>query len=302
MQIAHLNLRSLQAFQAIMQTGSATAAAKQLGLTQPGISRLLASLEELVGFQLFYREHSRLIATEEAKHLTPEIDLLLSNSARFLELARNLHKTETGSLTIVAPASFNSGPLVNAVASFIEKYPRVSVSIDSHNPQVARDLVAQRSIDCGFIQLPENHPGLISVPILRSPMVCAVPVGFALAGKTVIGVNELLNTPLIMLGQGRPTRQKIDLMFKAAQVQPQIRLETHSVATACAYVKRGLGVAILNQVLAQQYTDDQILLIPLEPVIEHQYGFIYSAYAPMPRLVQAFYKHCIDYFNGTAEA
>lgn len=280
-----------------MQTGSATAAAKQLGLTQPGISRLLACLEELVGFQLFYREHSRLVPTEEAKKLTPEINLLLSNTARFLELARNIHKTETGCLTVVAPSSFNSGPLVEAVASFIEKYPRVSISIDSHSPQVARDLVAQRSIDCGFIQLPENHPGLVSVPILRSPMVCALPTHSVLASKEIIQLNELADTPLIMLGQGRPTRQKIDLMFKAAKVHPQIRLETHSVATACAYVKRGLGVAILNQVLAQQYKDEKILLIPLEPIIEHQYGFIYSAYAPLPRLVQAFFKHCIEYFN-----
>ncbi|WP_445425074.1 LysR family transcriptional regulator [Alishewanella sp. HL-SH06] len=297
----NLNLRSLLSFQAIMHTGSVTAAAKQLGLTQPGVSRLLASLEALVGFQLFYREHSRLIPTAEAKNLAPEIDLLLSNANRFLALAKNIHRTETGSLTMVAPASFNSGPLADAVASFIEKYPKISISIDSHSPQLARDLVAQRSIDCGFIQLPENHPGLISQPILQSPMVCAVPINHVLSQHKTLHLNDLAQHPLIMLGQGRPSRHKIEHIFKEVHFQPTIRLETHSVATACAYVKRGLGIAIINKVLAQQYVNDQFKLIPLAPLINHEYGFIYSAYAPMPRLVQAFYRHCIAFFEHASE-
>ncbi len=293
----NINLKSLEAFRAIMQTGSATAAARQLGLTQPGISRLLASLEQLVGFQLFYREHSRLIATDEAQFLTSEIDLLLNNADRFLALARNLHKTETGSLTIVAPHSFSSGPLADAVASFILLYPKISVSIESHSPQTARDLVAQRSIDCGFIQMPENHPGLVVKQILNSDLVCAVPAEHPLSDKANLNLTELSHEPLIMLGQGRPSRQKLEALFRQHGVIPKIRLEAHSVATACAYVQRQLGIAIINRVLAQQYLNDKLKLVQLAPAIHHNYGFIYSAYAPMPKLVSAFCQHCTQFFS-----
>jgi DNA-binding transcriptional LysR family regulator len=298
MRMENINLKSLEAFRAIIQTGSATAAARQLGLTQPGISRLLASLEQLVGFQLFYREHSRLIATDEAKHLTSEIDLLLNNADRFLALARNLHKTETGSLTIVAPQSFSSGPLADAVASFIQLYPKISVSIESHSPQTARDLVAQRSIDCGFIQLPENHPGLVVKPMLDSDLVCAVPAAHPLCDRTSLSLTDLSHEPLIMLGQGRPSRQRLEALFQQHGVLPKIRLETHSVATACAYVQRQLGIAIINRVLAQQYLNDQLTLVPLAPAIHHHYGFIYSAHAPMPKLVAAFCQHCSQFFSS----
>ncbi len=297
MRMENINLKSLEAFRAIMQTGSATAAARQLGLTQPGISRLLASLEQLVGFQLFYREHSRLIATDEAKLLTSEIDLLLNNADRFLALARNLHKTETGSLTIVAPHSFSSGPLADAVASFIQLYPKISVSIESHSPQTARDLVAQRSIDCGFIQLPETHPGLIIKPMLDSELVCAIPAEHPLSNRATMNLTDLSHEPLVMLGQGRPSRQKLEKLFQQNGVMPKIRLETHSVATACAYVQRQLGIAIINRVLAQQYLNSQLKLIPLKPSIHHHYGFIYSAYAPMPKLVAAFCQHCTQFFS-----
>jgi DNA-binding transcriptional LysR family regulator len=296
-----LNLKSLESFRAIMQTGSATAAAKQMGLTQPGISRLLATLEQEIGFELFYREHSRLIPTAEASRLSAEIDLLLSNANRVLALARNMHRIDSGSLTIVAPASFSSGPLADALASFIRCYPAISVSLDSHSPQQARDLVAQRSIDCGFIQLPEQHPGLVSYPILSSPMVCAVPAEHALAQQSSISLQQLSTQPLIMLGKGRPSRQNLEQLFHRAGVALQVKLETHNVATACALVKRQLGIAIINQVLAEQYLTPQIRLVPLTDTVTHQYGFIHSAHAPMPRLVQAFYQHCVAFFSTPAQ-
>ncbi|MCC5827323.1 LysR family transcriptional regulator [Alkalimonas sp.] len=298
-----LNLKSLECFQTILQTGSATAAAKQLGITQPAVSRLIQVLEQQLGFALFYREHSRLIPTDEARHLEQEIALLLSSVERFKALANSVAKSELGSLKIVAPASFSAGPLSSAVASFMQLYPSISISIDAHSPQMARELVAHRSVDCGFIQLPETHPGLVCQPLLSSNLVCAIPSQHKLAAETVVELSQLASEPLIMLGQGRPTRIRLEKEFNKAGVRMMVRLETHTVATACAYVKKGLGIAILNEVLAEQYCDQQLVLVPLRPEIQHQYGFIYSAYAPMPRLVARFYQHCLAHFSaGTSQA
>ncbi|SEA60567.1 LysR family transcriptional regulator [Alkalimonas amylolytica] len=297
-----LNLKSLECFQAILQTGSATAAAKQLAITQPAVSRLIQVLEQQLGFALFYREHSRLTPTDEARYLEQEISLLLSSVDRFKALADSVAKSELGSLKIVAPASFSAGPLASVIASFMEQYPSVSLSIDAHSPQMARELVAHRSVDCGFIQLPETHPGLVCQHLLSSNLVCAVPSKHPLAQAASIALTQLAAEPLIMLGQGRPTRVRLENEFKKAGVSMQVRLETHTVATACAYVKKGLGIAILNQVLAEQYCDQQMVLVPLLPDIQHQYGFIYSAYAPMPRLVARFYQHCLMHFSASCPA
>lgn len=292
-----LNLKSLECFQAILHTGSATAAAKQLGITQPAVSRLIQVLEQQLGMPLFYREHSRLIATDEARYLEQEIALLLSSVDRFKALASSVAKSELGSLKIVAPASFSAGPLADVIASFMQQYPSISLSIDAHSPQVARELVAHRSLDCGFIQLPETHPGLVCKHLLSSKLVCAIPKAHPLASAQVIVLSQLASEPLIMLGQGRPTRIRLEKEFNKAGVRMNVRLETHTVATACAYVKKGLGIAILNQILAEQYCDQQMVLLPLLPEMQHQYGFIYSAYAPMPRLVARFYQHCLAHFT-----
>ena len=102
------NLRSLECLRAVIVTGSATGAARQLGLTQPAVSRLLGVLERSIGFQLFERRKGRLVPTEEARTLCQEVDIALQSIDRVAQLARNLRNADFGELSIVSPP--NRGP------------------------------------------------------------------------------------------------------------------------------------------------------------------------------------------------
>ncbi|GAA0341541.1 LysR family transcriptional regulator [Bowmanella denitrificans] len=292
-----LSLKSLEAFRAIIQSGSATAAATSLGITQPAVSRLLASFEQHVGFALFYREKSRLFPTEEALALFKEVELTLQGAERISLLARNIFNSDLGLLKIVAPNSFIAGPLADVVADFMRQHPRVNISLDTHSPATARELVAHRSADCGFIQLPENHPGLQVESMLQSHTVCALSPAHPLASKGRIEVQDLLGQNLILLGKGRYSRMQIDSIFQQAGVPMKVKLETHTVAIACTFARRNLGVAIVNGMLARQYADNNLLLIPFAPALIYEYGFITSAHAPMSRLTTAFFNHCRQSFG-----
>jgi len=292
-----LNIRCLEAFTRIIQTGSATAAAKQLGLTQPGISRLLAQFETHVGFQLFYREKGRLIATDEALALVKEVDLAISSMERISLLAKNMFNANTGMLKIVAPNSFIAGPLADAITDFLRQYPKVNISLESHNPSRAREIVALRSVDCGFIQLPETHPGLVTKPLVTSRAVCALSSQHPLANKKKISFKELSDHDLILLGRGRFSRMQIDSAFERENASMKVKIEAHTVATACTFAKRNMGIAIVNELLAEQYVDSDMVLIPLTSTITYEFGFITSAHAPMSRLTERFYQFCEDYFS-----
>jgi len=294
---SNINIKSLEAFRAIIQAGSATAAGKQLGLTQPGISRLLALLEEHVGFQLFYREKGRLIPSDEALALIKEVELTLTSVERISLLAKNIAQSNLGLLKIVAPNSFIAGPLANVVASFLQEHPQVNVSLDTHSPERAREIVARRSANCGFIQLPENHPGLICESLITSGTVCAVSQDHRLARQHKIQPKDLHNEDLILLGKGRYSRLQIEDIFRQKNIAMQVKVETHTVAIACTFAKMNVGIAIVNELLAKQYEAEGLVLVPFSPAIKHEYGFITSAHAPMNRLTQSFYQHCKNYFH-----
>lgn len=292
-----LNIKSLECFRVILSTGSATAAAKQLRLTQPAVSRLLKVLEDAIGAPLFYREKGRLIATQEALLLRPEVDLALQSLEHVTELAHNLHNANYGELKIVAPPSFTEGLLSSIVSDFLRNYPRVNVVLDSHSVETAMRMIALRAVDCGFVKSPTEQPGLVVEPLLDSGTVCVIPAGHPLCEKAQLRVQDLANEPLILLGKGRVFRHELEQLFNKARVKMQIQVETHTVGSACALVRGRTGIAIVNGMLAQHYASDAVILRPLSPDIRHEYAFVTASNAPMSRITRTFRAHCDSYFR-----
>ncbi|MBG24324.1 MAG: transcriptional regulator [Idiomarinaceae bacterium] len=287
-----LSLKALEAFQTVFRTGSTTAAATQLQLTQPAVSRLLASFEEYVGFALFYREHGRLIPTEEAHALSNEAEVALGSIERLGQLAQNIKNTSIGSLKVVAPVSFVAGLLADVVAEFMRLHPNVTINLDSRSPDSTRELVAHRAFDCGFIQLPERHPGINATPLFQSQMMCVLNRNHKLAQEPQLTPSNLAQEHLILLGKGRTSRGQIEQAFRDHNLSLRPKIDTHNVATACAFARRGLGIAIVNGALAQQYLNQELILRPFAPTIPIEYGFITSKHAPMSLLTQRFMEHC----------
>jgi len=292
--LLELNLKSLECFRAIVDTGSATAAARQLNMTQPGVSRLLGLLEHKLGLALFHRNKGRLVPTHEALLFHKEVELALKSIDRVSELARNLRNADFGELTIVSPPSLAEGLLSRVISEFIALHPNVHVSLDSQSVETARDMVALRAVDCGFIKLPAEHPGLACEPLIKAGTLCALPPDHSLASKRTIHVKDLDHQPLILLGKGRASRQQLDAAFQDAGVTMNVRVETHTVSSACAFARDGTGIAIINEILGVQYADRGVVLRRFAPNFTHEYAFMTAADAPMRRVTQRFLDHSRD--------
>ena len=163
-----VSLRSLECFRQIIHSGSVTAAAQQMGLTQPAVSRMLGQLEQRTGFPLFQRFKGRLIPTEEALAYHQEVDIALQAVERLDELAINLGNANFGELSIVAPPSLAETILPPLIARFLADHPNVHVALESQPMETARDRVALRAADCGFVRLPIDHPGIKVHKLIRT--------------------------------------------------------------------------------------------------------------------------------------
>ena len=296
------NLRSLECFRSIIDQGSVTAAAKHLKLTQPAVSRLLGLLEGAVGFPLFHRSKGRLIPTDEALTFYKQVDIALQSIGRVSDLARNLRNSDFGELKIVSPPGFAEGVLSRVISAFIKEHPNVRVNLDSESVEIARDKVALQAVDCGFIKLPAEHPGLVCEPLICSGTVCALPRGHRLASQQTIKVTDLAGEPLILLGKGRVSRQRIDDAFQNADVDMNVRIETHTIGTACAFARNGSGIAIINEMLGLLYANRDIVFRRFSPDVKHEYAFMTSTDAPMTRVTRRFYEYCEDYFSVNRES
>ncbi len=292
-----ISIRALRAFAEVMHTGSATAAAKQLKMGQPAISRLIAQVESAFGFELFYREKGRLVATDDGSRLLAEVELMLSSSERLNNIARDIAGFSAGTLKIVAPPSFSEAVLADIVAMFLEKHPGVEVSIDSRSAETSRSMIAMRYADCGFVKMPIDQTDLSTEVMMRNGSVCIMRDDHPLAQLPQISPKDIGQMPMILLGAGRRWRSQVDAAFATSNMRPYVTIETHTHGSACALASRGLGLAILNEQLAIPYLHPPLIARPFAPQITHEYAFAVSNLSPPSRLVVAFREVASEYFS-----
>jgi len=296
-----VNFKALRAFHAVVVAGSVTEAARRLGMTQPSVSRMLAQLEEQIGFDLFYRDHGRLVPTQDGSLLFEEVDLSLGSMERVYSLIRDIADYRVGQLSLVAPPSFSEGILPDIVAAFLQRFPRVRIAIDSRSAETAKAMIATRTVDAGFIKLPLDRPDLHAERVVTSSTACVMAATHRLAGASELTPALLRGEPLILLGLGRASRGQIDNAFLREGVRPEVRVETHTVASACALAARGLGVALVNELLARPYARQGTVVRPFVPAISNDYAFVTSALSKPTRLTTAFLAQTRAYFDPSIQ-
>jgi DNA-binding transcriptional LysR family regulator len=293
-----IGVRALRSFVEIIRTGSATAAGRNLGMTQSAVSRIIAQLESSVGFELFYRDRGRLVPTKDAITLAEEVELALAGLERVNSLIRDISVSATGELRVVAPPSFSEGLLPDMVASFSERYPGIRFNLDSRGIETTKAMIATRAVDCGFMKLPIVGMDLNAETLVASGSVCILPDDHPLAKHEVLTPSLLHRHPLVLLGSGRQWRAQIDRAFSQYGLRPTVAIETHTHGSACALAARGMGIAIVNGLLAKSYIRPPLVQRPFEPPIIHEYAFVTSSLSRPSRLTLDFKDEARRFLSG----
>ncbi|MCV2355220.1 LysR family transcriptional regulator [Paucibacter sp. B2R-40] len=166
-------LTAMQVFVAVVDSGSQSAAAEQLDLSRPVVSRYLAELEAWAGARLMHRTTRKLSLTAAGHELLPRCRQLLDLSADMQAAVALPDKAPQGLLRLTASSSFGQAQLARVVAEFVALYPAVSVDLVLLDRAV--NLVEER-IDLGVRISNELDPHLIArrLTVCRS-VLCAAP-------------------------------------------------------------------------------------------------------------------------------
>lgn len=260
-----LNPRQVEAFRAVMMTGSMTAAAEMLRITQPAVSRLIKDLEADLSYRLFRRDGNRLIPTQEGTILFAEIDRFYVGMERVAKIAKELRDKRTGSLRIAAISSLSLSCMTDAILEFNADRPAVRVTLESLNSLSILELVAGRHFDIGFAQVGGEFPGVTVTPLPPAEAVCVLPTNLAISNKDIIEAVDLEGLPFISLGRNQPFRLKVDEIFAAAGIARREILETSLAASAVAMVASGMGVSIVDPFSATKFENGRYVTRPFMP-------------------------------------
>lgn len=266
-------LRQLEALKSVADTGSMTRAGNELGISQPAVSRLISDLSDALGLKLFDRRDGRLVPTQEARFLLPELERLSQTLDQIGEVSRNLNRRTAGHIKIACLPGFATSHLPDLIAEFLHARPGVTATIEPDRPERIMEWIIGEQYDCAITDGFEGHPAVFS-EIVPVRTVCIFPKGHAFEALEEVRPTDLAQEPLVHARRDSPFFRELNDILTQHGIGPVYRVETRQFTAACELVARGIGVSIISELDARQYTGRGVSFRPFNPKIPHRVALI----------------------------
>ncbi|MEY9543134.1 DNA-binding transcriptional LysR family regulator [Bradyrhizobium diazoefficiens] len=272
---------------AFIEAGTVVGAAELLRISQPAASKLLITLEEDSGLQLFERDSGRLIVTDLGMRLHQEVDRVFSGIHQIERAVELIRREDKGRLLIGVIPGLSGSNIRQAVAGLLSRHPNVYVSISERSSQIIVDWLIRRQLDVGIISGHVEHPGLETESLNSHPLVCLLPLGHRLEKKTIIVPTDLAGEPFVSFAQGIYTRLRIDEIFESHGLRPNVVLDASTAPNVCEFVAAGVGVTLLHPLFAD-CVSGRVAVRRFEPSTPFQFLLCWPRDLRNSKLVKAF--------------
>ncbi|BBY25235.1 LysR family transcriptional regulator [Mycobacterium stomatepiae] len=264
-----------------------TAAAQQLHIAQPTLTRMLARLERRLGVPLFDRHGRRLslstygrIFYEHARRAQLELD----SARREIE---DLNNPTAGEIRLGFLSSFGSIVVPRLIAGFSEVSPRVTFTLEEGAAETISGRVLDGFLDVAVVSPRPQKPTLAWRSLFRQRLGIAVSRDHRLMDATAVSMTDLADEPFITMHPGFGMRQLLDELCAAAQFQPRIVLESANLSTNAGLVAAGLGIS-LTPIDGSEHAPGVSVLHLADADAYRDIGLVWDSGRPLSRAARDF--------------
>ncbi len=280
-------LRELEVLRTLITFGKTTAAARNLGISQPAISRAIHQLENRTGLTLFRREGGRLLPTADALALYQESEPIFRTFER-LERAGWRPEEEHPVLRIAAPPTLAHWFLHPLIAEFSRREPHTRINIEIGTGLGVVSLVANGNADLGFVDSDQDHMSVRFVAFRSSTAHLVIPAASPLAQRSEIAPRDLDGVPFVALARRFPSRTRLDRLLQGAGIESRIIIEVSTAMAAYEFVRAGIGVSMMNPFPMSLRHDADVCFRPFKPAIAYETSFVLPSMTPPSAVARRF--------------
>jgi DNA-binding transcriptional LysR family regulator len=241
-----MDTQNLRAFLEVAHAGSFSMAAETLHLTQPAVSKRIASLESQLDCKLFDRISRTVKLTEAGRSLLPKAESILLAVEDAKRSIVDLNGEISGVLSIGISHHIGLHRLPPVLQAFNQRYPKVHFDIDFMDSEEAYEQVTNGKIELGLVTLdPTGNSPLQRQPVWQDNLVVTLAPNHPLAGKETTSLIELSQYTAILPGLNTYTGQIIINLFQQHDLKLDISMSTNYLETIKMMVSIGLGWSVL---------------------------------------------------------
>ncbi|NAZ80783.1 LysR family transcriptional regulator [Kineococcus sp. R8] len=291
----------LRWFQQVADGTSVTDVSALERVSQSGVSRALARLEDEVGTPLLRRSGRSLRMTRAGAAFKHHVDVVLHALDDGLAAVDQVLDPETGTVTLSFQPSLGSWLVPELLATFQVGHPQVRFDLRPLRDEVVGAVRADGDVDLELTTVRPAAGALRWQRLLRQPLHLAVGRDHALAGRRSVAFSEAAALPFVVLPATSELRGRFDDLCAAAGFRPVVAHECGDLPTVRGFVAAGLGVAVVPVAVAGTAVPAEagVRTVAIsDPAATREIGL---AWSPQRRLLPAaerFRTHVLDRARG----
>ncbi|MGJ7543100.1 LysR substrate-binding domain-containing protein [Variovorax sp. LT1R16] len=292
-----LNARQIEAFRAVMLSGTTTAAAQLLHTTQPGISRLLAQFQSSSGVKLFEIQRGRLLATAEAKELFGAVQRHYLGLEKIEQTIASLKHSGVGLLRVACTPVLGLAVMPAVIRIFKQDFPRVRITLHTIGTHLMRDGLLNGLYDLALSTSDIRATGLDPILVHQDRSVCVMHKQHPLSGKSSVHVRDLAAYPLLTHHSDDAQHQMLQQALDRHGVTPPSIVETSYSATICTLAAADVGVGVVSTYAASLFSG-LVHMAPFVPGITVKTHMAYAPHVARSSLTGAFVERLRAHFDA----
>ncbi|MFF9348106.1 LysR family transcriptional regulator [Streptomyces sp. NPDC014734] len=267
-----IEARHLRVLRAVATTGSFSAAARELGCTQPAVSQQMKALESSAGTTLLIRTGREMRLTQAGEALVRHASGILAGLTAAEEEVAAIAGLRAGRVRLVSFPSGSSTLVPGALAALRAAHPGTRVSLVEAEPPRSVEMLREGDCDIALAfrygASGAEWDDLVVRPLLTDRLIGLVPEGHRLSGSGAVGVAELADDSWIA-GCPRCRRQLVEVCEESG-FTPRIDFATDDYPAVVGLVGAGLGVAVLPELAIESVRAKGVRTVMVEPAVERE--------------------------------
>jgi DNA-binding transcriptional LysR family regulator len=300
---AGLNFRQIEAFRAVMLTGTTIAAANMLNTTQPSISRSLAQMQAAAKLKLFELDRGRLRPTPEANMLFEAVQRNFLGLETIEETVALLRRSGIGRLRVACTPALGMSVMPAVMAKFKLRQPDVHITFRTISSYDVREGLLHGLYDLGVTTNSLHLEGaqLQTKVVDQVAAVCVMNRSHRLAANAHVSPRHFQSETLLTLDRQDDLTDEWRRALRQAKVTPSSVIETTYSATICRLAEAGAGIGVVNPYIASVFASG-LRVVPVKPTIGVKVFVAYPRHVSMSALASALIAQIGEHFKGDARA
>lgn len=248
-----------QVFLRVVELGSVTRAAEELGYTQSGVSHIVNAMETEFKLSLLHRTRSGVSLTDVGERLLPHIRAVVRADEQLHQTAAAIRGLKEGTVSIGAFSSVSVSWLPAILKAFSAKEPGIQLKLLNGDYHDIDEWIAQGAVDVAFVTLPQEGECEL-IPLKQDPLLVILPKEHPMANRETFPLKALGDEPFIsLLASSSHDAQRV----AQGKVKLHVRYVTKDDYALIAMVENGLGVSIVPELLLRGQ-ENRVAAIPPE--------------------------------------